>query len=85
MFSISCILKEIFVSSLYKYNTCFPRCQASCVAVTSCIALMLQHNAKSYSSKGKTTPQNVKTLIAKSYEKACTVLETEEQVNTSLK
>lgn len=56
-----------------------PRCQASCVAVTSCIALMLQHNAKSYSSKGKTTPQNVKTLIAKSYEKACTVLETEEQ------
>ncbi|XP_005095118.2 ADP-ribosyl-[dinitrogen reductase] glycohydrolase [Aplysia californica] len=54
-----------------------PRCQASTIAVSTCIAQMLQHTAHKQTAKSGSL--NVDSLIKKSYELACSVLETEEQ------
>ncbi|CAL1531811.1 unnamed protein product [Lymnaea stagnalis] len=54
-----------------------PRCQASCVAVSVCISLMLQHTAKQ--SPDQKSQLDVESLVTKSYEQACRVLGTEEE------
>uniref|UniRef100_A0A0B7BD36 ADP-ribosylglycohydrolase n=1 Tax=Arion vulgaris TaxID=1028688 RepID=A0A0B7BD36_9EUPU len=54
-----------------------PRCQASTVATTTCIALMLQQTA--HHGDGKKLSKNVDLLIKQSYDTACKVLETDEQ------
>ena len=56
------------------------RCQASVIAVSTCIAQMLQHTAKGVTHKGKSQTVNVESLIKNSFAMACAVLETDEQV-----
>jgi len=56
-----------------------PRCQASVIAVSTCIAQMLQHTARGVTHKGKPQAVNVESLIKNSFSMACVVLETEEQ------
>lgn len=51
-----------------------PRCVAATIAVSTCIALMLQHTSESKKQK-----LNVNHLIQKSYDHACSVLETDEE------
>lgn len=55
-----------------------PRCIASCVAVTTAVAMMLQgkHFVKESSS------YDVKAIMEDAYSYACTTLETVEQVNS---
>jgi len=50
-----------------------PRCQASCIALTTAIAFMLQKQPDVLNSNGTF---NVKAIIKKSYEEACKVLKT---------
>ena len=59
---------------------CFPRCQASVIAVSTCIALMMQHTESGVNSEGKIKPLCVNSLIEKCYKLASTVLETDEHV-----
>ncbi|KAK3704244.1 hypothetical protein RRG08_062391 [Elysia crispata] len=57
-----------------------PRCQASSVAVSVAVALMLQHTSKEKTSGNKSSrPVDVTAVIKQAYELACRVLTTKEE------
>ncbi|KAK0063312.1 ADP-ribosyl-[dinitrogen reductase] glycohydrolase [Biomphalaria pfeifferi] len=55
-----------------------PRCQASCVAVSCAIALMLRHTQTNL-SRNKPVALNVEDIVQEAYNRACLVLEKVEQ------
>lgn len=62
------------------FSVVFFRCQASCVALTTAIALMLQRSANVLNADGSF---NVKMIIKLSYEEAAKLLTTSSEVNYS--